>query len=375
MSGGGTAGHIYPALALAAELKSRGHTLVYVGTPDGPEARLAPAANLDFIAIKAAGFDRARPLTLITSSFIVAGSALKLCRFFRQWRPDVVVGFGGYVAIPVGLAARWARPEIPVVVHEQNSVPGMTNRFLARHAKVVAITYPQSAELLRASAQAARDRHVTRPRMVVTGNPVRPEILAADRARGRKRLNIPEDGLMLLVFGGSRGARHLNEALVRNLPDLLERFGQLHVVHVAGPAEYESVRAASCEPARYQLFSYLDDIADVLAAADLALTRAGATSIAELTALGVPAMLVPFPHATDDHQMGNARDLVAAGGAAMLSDDRLDHTDFMQSLEELLSDARRRDTMTKAARAFGRRDAALLLAGCIETAASSEQKD
>ena len=387
LSGGGTAGHIYPALALAAELTARGHTLTYVGTPDGPEARLAPAAGLDFCAAQAAGFDRARPLTLITSSVRVLASALKLQRFFRQWRPDVVVGFGGYVAIPVGLAARWSRPRIPVVVHEQNSVPGMTNRFLARSARVVALTYPQSAKLLRdpASGRTAR--------VIVTGNPVRPEVLAADGARGRACLGLSAEALVLLVFGGSRGARHINEALIGALPELLARWPRLEIIHASGTGEYERVREATDDLAcklsassgthtlaqalgeRYHLFDYLGEIADILAAADLAVTRAGATSIAETTALGVPVVLVPFPHATDDHQTGNARDLVAAGGAVMLADADLDSADFMRTIDELLSDARRRDTMTKAARAFGRPDAASLLADCVEAAVSQEQKD
>ena len=386
MSGGGTAGHIYPALALAAELRSRGHTLSYVGTPDGPEARLAPAAGLDFIAAPASGFDRARPLTLLTSSLLVLRSAAKLRRTFKQWRPDVVVGFGGYVAIPVGLAARFQIKRIPIVVHEQNSVPGMTNRFLARYASIVAVTYPQTAALFR--EQRAKSDPSEKPlKVVVTGDPVRSEVLAAEGERGRKRLGINGDALVLLVFGGSRGARHLNEALLRVLPELLARYPQLQVIHASGAGEYEQVRAAAEEltkhgdfdgkalSARYKLFPYLDDIADILAAADLAVTRAGATSIAELTALGVPAVLVPFPRATDDHQTTNARDLVAAGGALALPDTELDSADFMATLDELLSDGKRRDTMAKASRRFGRPDAATLLANCVEAAALTEQKD
>lgn len=386
MSGGGTAGHIYPALALAAELKARGHTLSYIGTPDGPEASLAPAAGLDFIAAPAKGYDRSRPLTLLTSSFLILRSALALRRHFKEWRPDVVVGFGGYVAIPVGLAARFQRKQIPIVVHEQNSVPGMTNRFLARRARVIAITYPQSALLFRAQ-RAKHDPPGSHPNIVVTGDPVRPEVLAGDGRRGRRRLKIKVKELVLLVFGGSRGARHLNEATIRVLPELLERYPQLHVIHASGPGEHEQVRSAIEEltshggpeakaiKARYHLFPYLDDIADILAAADLAVTRAGATSIAEVTALGLPVLLVPYPHATDDHQTGNARDLVAAGGALALPDAELDDAVFMATLDELLSDAERRDTMAKAARRFGRPDAALLLADCVEAAATIEQKD
>ena len=386
MSGGGTAGHIYPALALAAELKARGHTLSYVGTPDGPEASLAPAAGLDFIAAPAKGFDRSRPLTLLTSSLVIFKSALVLRRHFKKWRPDVVVGFGGYVAIPVGLAARFQRKQIPIVVHEQNSVPGMTNRFLARRARLIAVTYPQSVALFR-TQRAKHDPLGPRLKVMVTGDPVRPEVLAGDGKRGRRRLKIKAGALVVLVFGGSRGARHLNEATIRVLPELLERYPQLHVIHASGPVEHKQVQAAIDELAaqggsgakaiktRYHLFPYLDDIADILAASDLAVTRAGATSIAELTALGLPAVLVPYPHATDDHQTSNARDLVAAGGALALPDAELDDAVFMATLDELLSDRERRDTMAKAARRFGRPNAAMLLADCVEAAATIEPKE
>jgi len=358
LSGGGTAGHIYPALALAAELRSRGHELVYVGTPQGPEAHLAAEAGLDFVAAPAAGFDRARPWTLLTSSLKIARSAWKLRRFFTQWRPEAIVGFGGYVAVPVGLAARLVRPPVPVVVHEQNSVPGMTNRFLARHACAVALTYPQTAE------------HFGGRRVVLTGDPVRPEIRGADPVRGRARLGIPPEALMLLVFGGSRGARHINEALVRELPELLAADPALHIVHAAGPEEVESVREQTrTAPARYHLFAYLDDIADVMAAADLALTRAGATTIAELTALGIPALLVPFPYATGDHQTSNARDLVRAGAAVMLPDDQLDGPEFADILRELLADGHGRDTMARAAQSLRGHDAAESLADLVESVA------
>jgi len=322
------------------------------------------------IAVPAAGFDRARPSTLLTSSAGILRSALKLRRTFAHARPDAVVGFGGYVAIPVGLAARWLH--IPVIIHEQNSVPGMTNRFLAKRARAVAVTYPQTVALF---------RELVRPGTTVTltGNPVRPEVLAADGGAGRARLGIPADALVLLVFGGSRGARHINEALCAAAPELLEKFPRLHIIHAAGTDDYERTRAVIEERlraaqggqdllARYHLFAYLDAIADSLAAADLALTRAGATSIAELTALGKPAILVPYPHATDDHQTKNARDLAREGGAALMEDSALTSADFMPAASALLSDAQRRDTMAKAARSFGRPDAAARLADCVEAA-------
>ncbi|MFR5000763.1 MAG: UDP-N-acetylglucosamine--N-acetylmuramyl-(pentapeptide) pyrophosphoryl-undecaprenol N-acetylglucosamine transferase, partial [Slackia sp.] len=197
LSGGGTAGHINPALALADELRARGHEVCYAGTPAGVEARLVKQAGIEFVAFEAAGFDRQKPWTLITSTARIAASAGKAKRWMRSCRPDAVVGFGGYVCIPVGLAA--ASSGVPLVMHEQNSVMGMANKFLGKKARAVALTYEEAG---RDIADASK--------IVVTGNPVRASVLNATRAEGRALLGIPDDAVMLLVFGGSLGARHIN---------------------------------------------------------------------------------------------------------------------------------------------------------------------
>jgi UDP-N-acetylglucosamine--N-acetylmuramyl-(pentapeptide) pyrophosphoryl-undecaprenol N-acetylglucosamine transferase len=267
----------------------------------------------------------------------------------RRTRPDVVVGFGGYVSIPVGFAARLT--STPLVLHEQNSVPGMANATLSRWADAVGVTYPESVQLLR------------RPdRAHVTGNPVRPAVLASTRSAGRERLGLADDAVVLLVFGGSRGARHLNSALV-DLRDRLMAIHDLHVVHVAGRAEYQAVREALEQAGgdaggRWHLLDYLDDMGLALAAADLVVARAGATSIAEITALGLPAVLVPYPYATDDHQTKNARACVENGAAVLVADSELDEERFGDELVALLGDPQRRATMAAASRELGRPDAA-----------------
>ena len=218
LSGGGTAGHINPALALADELVSRGWDVRFAGTPGGVESRLVPAAGIPFTAFKASGFDRSHPASLAKGVAKIAASTGKAKKWFADIKPDVVVGFGGYVCIPVARAAE--KTGVPVVLHEQNSVAGMANKYLARRADAVCVTYECSAESLGAAAP-----------VTVTGNPVRRSVIEADRAAGRAMFDLAEDDCMLLVFGGSLGARHINEAVVALKDELLAR-PNLHIVHI-----------------------------------------------------------------------------------------------------------------------------------------------
>jgi UDP-N-acetylglucosamine--N-acetylmuramyl-(pentapeptide) pyrophosphoryl-undecaprenol N-acetylglucosamine transferase len=349
MSGGGTAGHVYPALAVAGRLAEEHDAVLFVGTPSGLEARLVPQAGVAFEGLKASGYDRARPWTLITSTVRIAVSTVRALGLLARFKPDVVMGFGGYVSIPVGLAAGLRRT--PLVVHEQNSVPGLANRFLSRFADAVGVTYGESTPRL---------AHGDRAEM--TGNPVRPAVLDADRAAGREALGLPAESTVLLVFGGSRGARHLNSAVV-GLRDRILGVQGVHVVHVTGRTEVETVREAlsglaADEQDRWRVYDYIDDMGGALAAADLVVARAGATSIAEITALGKAAVLVPYPYATDDHQTTNAAAMVAHGAAELVADSEIDGAHFGDLIVELLSDGPRRATMSDASRALGRPDAA-----------------
>lgn len=366
LSGGGTAGHIYPALTVADRLRADGHEVGFVGTPNGPEARLAKEAGLVFHAIRARGFDRSRPLTLPLALGRLAGSALRAWSLLGRERPDVVVGFGGYVSLPVGAAAVVRR--VPLVLHEQNSVPGMANRALSRRACAVGVTYRDSVGRMKPGT-----------RCEVTGNPVRESVLAADRECGRAALGLPDDAVVLLVFGGSRGARHINEAVV-GLRDRLLSHEAVHVVHVAGRDEVTAVKAA-LEGAdgtdRYRVYDYIEDMGSAIAAADVIVARAGATSIAEITALGRAAVLVPYPYATEDHQTLNARDVGRAGGAVLVPDADLDAEVFAETLEDLLADDARRAEMAAASRDLGVPDAAdrleKLILECATTTRMTER--
>ena len=360
LSGGGTAGHINPALALAEVLQERGCEVRYAGTPKGVEARLVPQAGIPFEAFEASGFDRAHLSTLPKGVVTIQKSTGKAKKWFDEIHPDAVVGFGGYVCIPVARAAE--QRGIPVVVHEQNSVMGMANKYLARKAKAVCLTYEHAAEALS-----------DKSRVVLTGNPVRKSVFDATREEGREAFGIPQDARMLLVTGGSRGARHLNQAIT-SLKDELLSYEDLHIVHVTGPKELDTVTEELAltpeEAERWQLIGYTDQMGLAMAATDAIVSRAGATSLAEISARAIPALLVPFPYATEDHQTMNARSCVEAGAAYMVADDEVEGPEFKKLLLELIEDADLRESMASAARAQKTKDAAGLLADVVMEAAS-----
>lgn len=361
LSGGGTAGHIYPALALAEELVARGVEVRFAGTPEGIESRLVHEAGIEFAPFKAAGYRRGHPATIARGMGLIARSTHAAASWFKRIEPDVVVAFGGYVCLPVGRAA--IKLAVPLVVHEQNSVMGMANRFLAKRAARVCLTYEHAGKGVTPASKT-----------VVTGNPVRAAVLAATRSEGRALLGLPPRARVLLAFGGSRGAQHINEALISLKTELLAR-PDVHVVHVCGTGQLDAVEQALAlapgERARWQVYGYQDDMAACLAAADVVVARAGATSLAEIAARCVPAVIVPFPYAAENHQMMNARALVDAGAALLVEDAALDSPVFSSALFSLIDDARARARMERAAHGLKGRDAARLLADEVMAAARS----
>lgn len=363
IAAGGTAGHVNPALALAEELRRRGHAVRFFGETRRLEGTLVPEAGFDFFPVRVSGFDRSRPWTILTALAHISREEGRLVKSFRSddaLRPDVAIGFGAYVELPLVRAAR--RLGIPVALHEQNSVPGLANKRSARHASLIAIAQPAVAPVFERAGAA--------PNAIrLTGNPVRSSVLAGDRARGRAALGAGEGETILLVFGGSLGAAHLNERLA-SLKSALLAIPGLRVVHSTGAAGFEEARSALAltddEAARWDVRPYITEMGDALAAADLVLSRSGASSIAEIAALAAPSVLVPYPHATADHQTTNARFLVDAGAAVMFADADIDGGDFERELIGLLADAGRRDAMRAAAHGLAADRAAEKLADEIE---------
>jgi UDP-N-acetylglucosamine--N-acetylmuramyl-(pentapeptide) pyrophosphoryl-undecaprenol N-acetylglucosamine transferase len=339
IAAGGTAGHVVPALAIAGALRDSGAHVEFAGG-ERAEAELVPAAGFPFHPLTVAGLDRRNPLKAVRAAGLAARAVGRARRLIRDVRADVVMGGGGYVAGPVGLAAITRR--VPLALTEADSHLGIANRMLAPFARRVFLAFPLEG----------RDGE----RYEVTGRPVPPGTADADRAAARRRFGIPDDARCLLVFGGSLGARTLNEAAV-------EAFGSeapFHVLHASGRRDFEGLRARLDElgaPAHYRLEPYIEPFADAYAAADIAAARAGG-SVFELAAAGLPAILVPYPHATADHQTGNARWMADGGAAVVVADGELDPERLRREAGALLGDPARLEGMSAAARALSRPDAA-----------------
>ena len=363
IAAGGTAGHVNPALALADELRDRGHEVHFFGESRRLEGTLVPKEGFPFHPVHVTGFDRRRPWTLVTALVHLSHEEHRLIEKFGSGElpmPDVAIGFGAYLELPLMRAA--AKLGIPIALHEQNSVPGLANKRTAKSARLIALGQPAAEDVMRSCAGRSSE-------VVFTGNPVRSSVLEGDRSRGRVALGIPQDATVLLVFGGSLGARHVNERLASLKRELLAIEG-LHVVHSTGKNGYDETLQAldltDAEASRWRVMPYIDDMGDTLAAADLVVSRAGASSVAEIAALAVPSILVPYPLATADHQTTNARLLTDAGAAVKFSDDDIDGDAFRDELLGLLGDARRRASMREAARGLAQDKAAAMLADLLE---------
>jgi UDP-N-acetylglucosamine--N-acetylmuramyl-(pentapeptide) pyrophosphoryl-undecaprenol N-acetylglucosamine transferase len=359
IAGGGTAGHVFPAIALAQELtEQHGADVGFIGTERGLEARLVPEAGFDLHLIDALPFRRSISLDLVKAP-------VALMRSISTCKPliadaDVVVGVGGYVSGPPVAAA--LRAHRPVVLHEQNAIPGAANRFFSGRADEVALSFAE-----------ARSKLSSRAHTVVTGNPVRRAI----RDLGERRETLRTEGLAflkldprrftVLVFGGSQGAKHLNEVFVEALATLLEARDDLQAVLLTGRdhADAMRARAGDLRERGLVLLPFLERMELAYACSDLIVSRAGATTIAEITACGLPSILVPYPHATANHQEANARAVERAGGAEVLADATLSATGLAGQVERLLADEPRRVAMAAAATGFGRPDAARALAEVV----------
>ena len=327
-----------------------------------------PQAGFELVPIVVTGFDRSRPWTLV-SALVRERSATSqiLARFRESGVPDVAIGFGAYVELPLISACH--AEGVPVVLHEQNSVPGLANKTSAKRAARVCVSLPQAIP-------AFSDRVGDPGAIVVTGNPVRQSVVTADHAAGRAAFGIPEDATMLLVFGGSLGAMHLNRGDCGLKDELLGREG-LWIVHSTGKDDYDAVVSSLAlsedEKARWQVMPYISNMGEALAAADLVVSRAGASSIAEIAALAVPSLLVPYPFATADHQTTNAHYLVDAGAAVLVADADIDAPVFSEQLLSLVDDPERRALMRAAARGLGQDRAASALADQVESAAATRE--
>ncbi len=359
VSGGGTGGHIYPALTIvrAIQKKISDAEFLYVGTKDGLEADIVPKEGLAFETVNIQGFKRSLTPENLVRGARAFGGVMKAMGIVRRFKPDVAVGTGGYVCGPILLAA--SLMGVPTLIQEQNVMPGVTNRLLSRFVSCIAMGTKEAAE------------HFPKGKRVFTGNPIREEVMKARDEDGKKEFGLDPGAKTVLVSGGSRGARSINRAMVGVLAHYAGRRG-VQFLHVTGKAGYdetmEHLRTAGVDlDAAGNLFvkPYLYNMPLALACADVAVFRAGAIGIAELTARGVPSVLIPYPFAAANHQEMNARAIASAGAARMILDRELTAERLLSVLAELLSEEAKLKRMAKAAKKLGRPQAAGEIAGRV----------
>ena len=339
IAGGGTGGHIFPALAVARELKQcHGAEVLFVGTARGLESRLVPEAGFGLKLIDVGPLKSVSLLTRLRTLARLPGSIFACKRLIREFRPGAVLGVGGYASGPAMAAALWLK--VPAMAFEPNAMPGFANRLVGKRVQAAAINFPAAARWFRNAE--------------VTGIPVRPEFFSLDPP------SLPPH---LLVFGGSQGARILNEHMPRAIQPLLDAVPRLTVLHQSGPRHLEATesayKASGADPARWQVRPFLSDMAAQVGRAHLVLSRSGASTVAELAAAGKPALLVPFAAATDEHHRRNAEAMQAAGAAVMLLEKELEVPGkLLDTLRQLLADPDRLVAMATAARTMAHPGAA-----------------
>lgn len=344
IAGGGTGGHIYPALAIGQELQAaHGAQLLFVGTARGLESQLIPKAGHRLELIRVGQLNQVSLKTRLKTAADLPAGLLQCFSLLRKFRPQVVIGVGGYASGPMMVAAILRR--IPTLAFEPNAIPGMANRLVGRRVSAAAVNFEPAAKFF-------RNAHIT-------GIPVRADFFRlASRPAGAP----PH----LLVFGGSQGARALNAAMPGIVVPLLEQVPGLTILHQAGARHAESTLAAyqasGAPPGRWQVAPFLEDMSRRFEAADLVLSRSGASTVAELCAAGKPALLVPFPRAADDHQRRNAEVLVQAGAAELLSEAELSPDRLLTTLLGLLGDPDRLHRMSENGRRLAHPDSAQRIA-------------
>jgi UDP-N-acetylglucosamine--N-acetylmuramyl-(pentapeptide) pyrophosphoryl-undecaprenol N-acetylglucosamine transferase len=363
IAGGGTAGHVTPSIAVANRLREDGVSVEFVGSPVGPEASLVPAAGFRFHALRAVPLRRELSWRSATAPFVAMRSIARARPIVRE--ASAVLGMGGYASIAPVLAGRSLR--VPTVIHEQNAVPGLANRVLARAVTAVGLTFATS-----------RARFPGSVRTELTGLPLREAVrsVTTDRAalteEARAAFDLRPGRTTVLVTGGSQGALHLDQAMADAIPLLAGRTDlQLLILTGAGKEPVVAEAAHAEMDLVVRVLPTLERMELALAIADVAVARAGANTIHELAACAIPSILVPYPHATDDHQLANARELEGAGAARILLDRELDPKDLARRIEALVVDRDLRSAMAAAAAAWATPDADERVAALVRSVARS----
>jgi UDP-N-acetylglucosamine--N-acetylmuramyl-(pentapeptide) pyrophosphoryl-undecaprenol N-acetylglucosamine transferase len=344
IAGGGTGGHVIPALAIARELKSRYNAeIMFVGTARGIETRLVPQAGFGLMKIKVGALKNVGMLTRLRTLIDLPLAILHSRKIIHVFSPDVVIGVGGYASGPAMAAAILGR--IPTLAFEPNYVPGFANKMVGNHVSAAAVHFEQTASYFR-NAQ-------------VVGVPVRQEFFSVPPSSAPQQPT-------LLIFGGSQGAHAINEAVSAAVPEVLRQIPNLRVIHQTGERDYNDVRAAYLRAGiEAEVSAFIDNMPQAFAGADLLICRSGASTVAEITAAGKPAIFVPFPQAADDHQRRNAEAIAQGGAALLIPQGELTGERLAQTIVELMADAKRLQEMSERARALSHHDAAGRVAGMV----------
>jgi UDP-N-acetylglucosamine--N-acetylmuramyl-(pentapeptide) pyrophosphoryl-undecaprenol N-acetylglucosamine transferase len=342
LAGGGTGGHVIPALAIAHALKGNyGAEVLFIGTARGMENRLVPAAGYSLRLVKVGALKNVTFATRLKTALDLPRAIWDSWRMIAEFRPDVMIGVGGYASGPAMFAGTLSG--IPTLAFEPNFVPGFANRLLAPMVSAAAVHFPETGSHFR--------------RYEVTGVPVRQAFFSS------AHINPKERKPTLLVFGGSQGAHAINQAVVQALPALWTRIPALHIIHQTGERDYNEAQTAYLEAGgSAEVYPFIDDMPAVFARSDVLLCRSGASTVAEVTAAGKPAIFVPFPRAADDHQKRNAQALERAGAAMMIEESLFSPERLVENVSALFNDAALMEKMTVAARSLAHPGAAQQIA-------------
>lgn len=361
ITGGGTGGHIYPGLAIARNIEAEYENpdILFVGNAEGLEAEIIPQAGYELKTIPCQGLPRKLSIKILESLILTGLGVWKAREIITSFQPDIVIGTGGYVSAPVVLAAALMGKK--TIIQEQNAYPGLTNRLLAYLVDRVALSH-----------QDAENYFTSRADLIWTGNPIRPEIMTARKEASCNKLGLDSKRRIILSFGGSRGARSINQAM-EEVYRLAERNSRLQILHITGKNEFNRVQEAAAKQGITELDKgniiikpYLYDMAAGLAAADLVISRAGATGLAEITARGIPAILIPYPHAAENHQVHNARALEKEGAAKVILDQNLTGKRLVEEVENLIFSDNRLERMAQASKRLGKPQAGTNILRLVE---------
>lgn len=373
IAGGGTGGHIYPGITIGKALQEKGATVLFVGTEKGLEGEIVPREGFELQYISVDYFPRKLSLRLLKSGLTMFKGFADASKIVRTFRPDICIGTGGYVAGPVVVAAFLQR--VPTLIQEQNAYPGLTNRWLGRVASRIALGYEESHSFFK-----------NKDKLVTTGNPIRQQIVDTTRAEGLARLGLRSTDRLVLIFGASQGARSINDAVLQSLPDFNRL--DMHFLVATGQSGWDEFerklsglevnvsneKDGAKRVGNVRIVPYIHDMAAALAGANLVVCRASAGSIAEVTAKGIPSILIPYPHAAENHQEINARVLEKNGAARVITDAELNGSRLIAEIAGLINDKKRMTAMSESATRHGRPDAVWDIVALIEGIVSGAKR-